>query len=90
MKRSEAIYHIAEALLQSTLFGGDEKEREEVRESSKMGRLKMAHIALEAMEAAGVVVPPRFEYVIATGEKYDRDKHYGRDVDIAIGRWESE
>lgn len=51
MKRSKLIEEIAEAMLQRpSTFGGDKQEREEVRESTKIHRLKMADTALQVLE----------------------------------------
>jgi hypothetical protein len=55
MKRSQMVKLIAEALLEA--YGGDQAEREEARESSKMRRLKMANLALVAAEDAGMLPP---------------------------------
>tara|TARA_R110000868_G_scaffold66014_14_gene197074 strand:- start:4817 stop:5104 length:288 start_codon:yes stop_codon:yes gene_type:complete len=70
MKRSQMVEYIAEALLE--LYGGDEAEREEAREASKMHRLKTAHIALKAaeknyMEPPGHMKPIPFE---SNGKQY--------------------
>jgi hypothetical protein len=55
MKRSEMLEIIAEALLHT--YGGDEVEREEARESSKMSRVIRANLALTACEKAGMTQP---------------------------------
>lgn len=57
MKRSEMVENIADALLK--LYGGDEEEREIVRDSTKMNRLRMAHIALQTVEKFDMLPPKR-------------------------------
>lgn len=61
MRRSEVVTLLAEALLQSDLYGGDTAEREEVREASKMSRLKIAHIAIKELENLGIIPPSIFD-----------------------------
>lgn len=55
MKRSQMLEIIAEALLET--YGGDLEERNEVRDSSIINRLKRANIALTACEKAGMFPP---------------------------------
>lgn len=55
MRRSKMVELMAEALL--VRYGGDEQERNEVRESSFMMRTINANIALEACEKAGMFPP---------------------------------
>ena len=59
MKRSHMLEYIAERLLTTVgLYGGAPDEWEEVRESNKMSRLKIAHAALSAAEDKGMLLPP--------------------------------
>lgn len=58
MRRSEAVEQIAEHLLINTnLYGGDNEERERVRDLTKMSRLRIAHHSLEAVENLGMLPP---------------------------------
>lgn len=84
MKKSEMIEHIAEALL--ALHGGAPDEWEEVREVTKMRRLKAAHTALKTAEEKGILPPEhtfkdpghfpgdQFEYVMRVWEDEDEKK----------------
>ena len=53
MKRSEMIEIIAEDLLK--IYGGAEDEWNQVREETQMWRLRMASIALKAVEKTGLL-----------------------------------
>jgi hypothetical protein len=58
MRRSEMVEAIAEKLLvEAHIFDGDLAECEEVREQTKMYRLKVAHYALKAAEELGMLPP---------------------------------
>ena len=74
MKRSEAVEALAEKLLSTKgLFGGAADEWEEVRESTKMYRIKIAHNALKAAEELGML-PPRTECHVLLTSKNVWDK----------------
>jgi hypothetical protein len=52
------VNRIAEHLLLNTnLYGGDKEEREEVRDLTRMSRIKIAHEALKAAENEGMLPP---------------------------------
>lgn len=60
MKRSDMILSIAEHLITGcNVFGGAQDERNEVRESTKMYRHKLAHEMLKWSEQLGMLPPDR-------------------------------
>lgn len=80
MKRSEMVEKIAEDLLE--LCGGDKAEQEEVRESTKMTRLKFAHYSLKSAEKYGMLPPEYFYKDDFAGD--------GMEFETLINEWESE
>lgn len=90
MKRSEMIEKIAEDLLHShNIFGGDAAEREEVRESTNMSRLRFAAAMLDSAECNGMVPP-----VIPAGKQFTYSKEDGSAViamyTVPTHAWEPE
>lgn len=84
---------IAEKLL--IMYGGDTEEREEVRETSKMGRLKAAKHALEAVLEAGMVPPPylgdrKTIAAVVNEENGQTSKGYFHEYNVEINEWEKE